>query len=76
MAITCCPDIFWRIEPGIDITDQTQAEWDKAFELFGKFDVDAGVGDLIATAAHLRSMEGCTGKSARSATAWAGSSRT
>ena len=57
-----CPDIFWRIEPGIDITDQTQAEWDKAFELFGKFDVDAGVGDLIATAAHLRSMEGCTGK--------------
>ncbi len=57
-----CPDIFWRIERGIDITDQTQAEWDKAFELFGKFDVDLGVGDLIATAAHLRSMEGCNGK--------------
>ncbi len=26
-----CPDLFWRIEPGIDITDQTDAEWEKAF---------------------------------------------
>lgn len=57
-----CPDIFWRIEPGIDITDKSQAEWDKAFELFGKFDVDKGVGDLKATLAHLRGMSGCTGK--------------
>lgn len=57
-----CPDIFWRIEPGIDITDQSQAEWDKAFELFGKFDSDAGVDDLAATLAHLRGMTRCTGK--------------
>ena len=26
-----CPDIFWRIEPGIQITDQTEAEWQQAF---------------------------------------------
>jgi len=57
-----CPDIFWRIEPGIDITDQSQAEWDKAFELFNAFDVDKGVEDLKATLAHLRGMDGCTGK--------------
>ena len=25
--IAVCPDLFWRIEPGIDITDQSQAEW-------------------------------------------------
>ncbi|MDO8290785.1 MAG: dienelactone hydrolase family protein [Parvibaculum sp.] len=35
--IALAPDLFWRIEPGIDITDQTDAEWAKAFELFGKF---------------------------------------
>jgi carboxymethylenebutenolidase len=57
-----CPDIFWRIEPGIDISDQSQAEWDRAFELFGLFDSDKGVSDLKATLSHLRSMPGCTGK--------------
>lgn len=57
-----CPDIFWRIEPGIDITDQSQAEWDKAFELFNAFDVDKGVEDLKATLAHLKAMSGCNGK--------------
>jgi carboxymethylenebutenolidase len=57
-----CPDIFWRIEPGIDITDQSQAEWDRAFELFGLFDVDTGVKDLIATLRHLRGLDSCNGK--------------
>lgn len=57
-----CPDIFWRIEPGIDITDKTKAEWDRAFELFGLFDTDKGVSDLGATLAHLRAMDGCSGK--------------
>lgn len=60
--LAVCPDIFWRIEPGVDITDQSEAEWQKAFELFGKFDVDQGVQDLIATADHLRGMDGCSGK--------------
>ena len=57
-----CPDIFWRIEPGIDITDRTQAEWDKAFELFGKFDTDLGVRDLESTLSAVRQLDGCTGK--------------
>lgn len=25
--LAIAPDLFWRIEPGIDITDQTPAEW-------------------------------------------------
>lgn len=60
--IACCPDIFWRIEPGIQLTDKTQAEWDRAFELFGLFDVDKGIEDLKATLAHLRGLEACNGK--------------
>ena len=47
--VAICPDLFWRIEPGIDITDQSEAEWKKAFELFNAFDVDAGVNDIAAT---------------------------
>jgi carboxymethylenebutenolidase len=57
-----CPDLFWRQEPGIQITDQTEAEWKKAFQLFQGFDVDKGVEDLKATLAHLRALPGATGK--------------
>ena len=49
-----CPDLFWRIEPGIQITDKTEEEWNQAFELFGKFDVDAGIRDVAATIAQMR----------------------
>lgn len=57
-----CPDIFWRQEPGIQITDQTQAEWDKAFALYQGFNVDKGTADLKASLAQLRKVEGCSGK--------------
>ncbi|MCB9948576.1 MAG: dienelactone hydrolase family protein [Rhodospirillaceae bacterium] len=57
-----CPDIFWRQEPGIDITDQTQAEWDKAFQLYQGFDEALGVEDLKAALAFLRSQPGVSGK--------------
>ncbi len=60
--VACCPDIFWRIEPGIDITDKTEAEWARAFELFQAFDVEKGVEDLKATLAALRGHEATTGK--------------
>ena len=58
----CCPDVFWRIEPGIQLTDKTQAEWARAFELFGLFDVDKGIEDLKTALAHLRGDDACSGK--------------
>src|SRR5437899_8736387 len=60
--LAICPDLFWRIEPGIDITDKSEAEWKRAFELFNAFDVETGVGDIAATLAHIRQDGGCTGK--------------
>jgi carboxymethylenebutenolidase len=59
--LAVCPDLFWRIEPGIDITDKTEAEWKRAFELFNAFDVDKGVKDIGATIAHVRGDPGCNG---------------
>jgi carboxymethylenebutenolidase len=47
--LAICPDLFWRLEPDVDITDQSEAEWKKAFELFNAFDVDLGVNDIAAT---------------------------
>jgi carboxymethylenebutenolidase len=60
--LAICPDLFWRIEPDIDITDHSEAEWKRAFELFNAFDVEAGVGDIAATIAHIRKDGACNGK--------------
>jgi carboxymethylenebutenolidase len=57
-----CPDLFWRQQPGVQLTDKTAAEWERAFELYKGFDVEAGVRDLLSTLAHIRGMRGCTGK--------------
>ncbi len=60
--LAVCPDLFWRIEPGIDLTDQTDAGNNRAFELFGLFDVDKGVADIAATLAAVRADPRCDGK--------------
>ena len=60
--LAVCPDLFWRIEPGIDITDQSEAEWKKAFELYNAFDVEAGVKDIAATIDHVRTLPEVNGK--------------
>ncbi len=60
--LAVCPDLFWRIQPGIDITDRTEAEWKRAFELYNAFDVDTGVNDIAATIARVRQDPGCSGK--------------
>ncbi len=60
--LAICPDLFWRIEPGVDITDQTEAEWKKAFGYYSAFDVDAGVEDIAATIDLIRSDAQCAGK--------------
>src|SRR5260221_507423 len=59
--LAVCPDLFWRIEPGIDITDGSPAEWKRAFELFNAFDVELGVKDIAATVGHARQHAGSTG---------------
>ncbi len=60
--IAVCPDLFWRIEPGIDITDKSDAEWKRAFELFQAFDQVKGIEDLKATLAACRTLDGSNGK--------------
>jgi len=57
-----CPDLFWRLKPGINITDKTEAEWKLAVGYFGRFDADKGAQDLKATLAALRKHPACSGK--------------
>jgi len=59
--VAACPDLFWRQEPGIQLTDKEQAHWDRAFELYKGFDVDLGIKDIAATIDTLRGLEQVTG---------------
>ena len=56
------PDLFWRIQPGVELTDQTDAEWQQAFGLLQKFDAAKGVEDIQTAISHLRQVKGATGK--------------
>ena len=56
------PDLFWRLEPGVQLTDKTDADWKRAFDLMGRFDPDKGTADIQAAITALRGREGCTGK--------------
>src|SRR5258708_18021763 len=60
--VVLCPDLFWRQQPGIQITDQTDAEWQRAFQLYKGFDEVKGVEDLIQGLAYLRKVPGCSGR--------------
>jgi len=60
--VAVCPDLFWRQQPGVQLTDKTPEEWDRAFELYKGFDVEAGVRDLLSTLGSIRKMPQCNGK--------------
>lgn len=60
--LAICPDLFWRQQPGVQLTDKTQEEWDRAFELMNGFDPGAGVRDIAATIDHARNLPDTTGK--------------
>jgi len=57
-----CPDLFWRQEPKIRLTDKSEEEWARAFELLNGFDLEKGVQDLDTTIETLRDLEGCSDK--------------
>lgn len=56
------PDLFWRIQPGVQLDATIESEFNEALDLYGKFDVDKGVEDIQASIDHLRGREGCNGK--------------
>ena len=52
--VALAPDLFWRLERQVDITDKTDADWKKALDLMNRFDIAKGVEDIQASIASLR----------------------
>jgi len=59
--VVLAPDLFWRIEPGIEL-GFTGADREKAFALYGKFDVERSIEDIASTVTALRALPECKGK--------------
>jgi carboxymethylenebutenolidase len=57
--IVLAPDLFWRLEPGVELGE---AQFEKAFGLYQKFDVAKAVEDIAMTVSALRAQPGCVGK--------------
>lgn len=57
--VAIAPDLFWRIQPGVELDPDVESELHQGFDLFGKFDQDKGIADIEATIKYARDSEGC-----------------
>jgi carboxymethylenebutenolidase len=58
--LALAPDLFWRLEPGVELDPDRDDEFKRALELMDRFDQDQGIIDIEATirAARARLPEG------------------
>ena len=56
--LAVAPDLFWRLEPGIELDPDVEPEFQRALDLMGKFDQDGGVKDIEASIKWARSHSG------------------
>lgn len=56
--LAVAPDLFWRIEPGIELDPDVPKEMDRAMGLFGQYNPDEGVQDIEATIHWIRREAG------------------
>ena len=52
--LAIAPDLFWRLEPKVELDPDVEPEFKKALELMGRFDQDQAVRDIEATIKHAR----------------------
>jgi len=60
--LALAPDLFWRLEPGVELDPDVPEEMQRAFDLFGKFDQDQAIRDIEATIRAARAQLPAGGK--------------
>src|SRR5882672_5403713 len=60
--IAVAPDLFWRQEPGVDLSVTSEADWQHGLRLYQAFDRDAGVRDIRNTLDTVAKLPECTDK--------------
>ena len=58
--LAVAPDLFWRLQPGVELDPDVESEFNEALNLMGRFDQNQGIKDIEATirAARSRLPEG------------------
>src|SRR5919202_2207970 len=60
--VVLCPDLFWRQQPGVQLTDRTEEEGQRAFALYKGLDEAKAVEDAAAALKLLRTHPACDGR--------------
>ncbi|HZF94845.1 MAG TPA: dienelactone hydrolase family protein [Allosphingosinicella sp.] len=60
--VAIAPDLFWRLEPGVELDPDIEPEFKQALGLMGRFDQDEGIADIEATIRAARDRLGEGGK--------------
>src|SRR5438128_9081339 len=60
--LAIAPDLFWRIEPGVELDPDVEDQFKQALNLMGQFDQNAGIADIEATIRAARARLGEGGK--------------
>lgn len=54
--VVVAPDLFWRMEPGVEL-GYSEEEFGKAFEYYGKFDIEKAIEDMTTTVSAMRKLD-------------------
>ena len=57
--LALAPDLFWRVQPGIELDPDVEAEFKTALDHMSNFDQNEGVRDIEATIRYARDKLGC-----------------
>jgi carboxymethylenebutenolidase len=60
--IGVAPDLFWRQEPGVDLSVTSEPDWQHGLRLYQAYDRDAGARDVKDTGNAVAKLSGCTGR--------------
>jgi carboxymethylenebutenolidase len=60
--IAVAPDLFWRQEPGVDLSVASEPDWQHGLCLYQAYDRDAGARDVKDTSNFVAKLPECSGK--------------
>ena len=60
--VAVAPDLFWRQEPGVDLSVTSETDWQHGLRLYQAYDRDAGVRNIKDTLDAVAKLPDCTGK--------------
>jgi carboxymethylenebutenolidase len=60
--IGVAPDLFWRQEPGVDLSVTSEPDWQHGIRLYQAYDRDDGAVDVKDTVGAVAKQRECTGK--------------